>query len=264
MHGNDRNPTLLRCQGFLKIQCLLVLSTGWIPERGCAWPVCLLSWLVGLFLSYSFLKFDGTPLFSIRVNPELVAKQGKLASLPLGSWGRTDSGCPCPHMHRGRSPFPTRWSRLPSCLRSAKLPWLPQRAGEQLWAELLHMVDAVTCRDVFENTEVKGNLAAGHRQVTCSDKARSWGTDHCRACYGISDPVCFCCCCFGHILDYFFLLIMYNPLWQKKQEWEWQGDSIIQMAFHTSIDSSRINDPERQGSFIYFASKIFFCKMNNN
>lgn len=74
----------------------------------------------------------------------------------------------------------------------------------------------------------------------------------------------FCCCCFGHILDYFFLLIIYNPLWQKKQEWEWQGDSIIQMAFHMSIDCSKINDTERQGSFIYFASKIFFCKMNNN
>lgn len=57
---------------------------------------------------------------------------------------------------------------------------------------------------------------------------------------------------------------MYNPLWQKKQEREWQGDSIIQMAFHVSIDCNRINDAERQGSFIYFASKIFFCKMNNN
>lgn len=56
---------------------------------------------------------------------------------------------------------------------------------------------------------------------------------------------------------------MYNPLWQKKQEREWQGDSIIQMAFHMSIDCNRINDTERQGSFIYFASKIFFCKMNN-
>lgn len=60
----------------------------------------------------------------------------------------------------------------------------------------------------------------------------------------------------------FFLLIMYNPLWQKKQEWEWH--SIMQMAFHTSVDCSRINDTERRGSFIYFASKIFFCKMDNN
>lgn len=47
--------------------------------------VCLFVGLVGLFLSYSFLKFNGTPLFSIRVNPELVAEQGKPASLPLGS-----------------------------------------------------------------------------------------------------------------------------------------------------------------------------------
>lgn len=126
MHGNDRNPTLLRCQGFLKIQHLLVLSTGWIPERGRAWPVCLLGWLVGLFLSYSFLKINGTPLFSVRVNPELVAKQGKLVSFPLGSWGWTDSGRHCPHTHPGRSPFPACWSRLPSCLRLAKLPSLPQ------------------------------------------------------------------------------------------------------------------------------------------
>lgn len=100
MHGNDRNPALLRCQGFLKIQHLLVLSAGWIPERGCAWPVRLLGWLVGLFLSYSFHKFNGTPLFSIRVNPELVARQGKLVGLPLGSWGRTDSGHHCPHAPR--------------------------------------------------------------------------------------------------------------------------------------------------------------------
>lgn len=70
--------------------------------------------------------------------------------------------------------------------------------------------------------------------------------------------------CFGHILDYFFLLIVYNLLRQKKQERERQGDSIVQMAFHRSIDCNRINDTERQGSFIYFASKIFFCKMNNN
>lgn len=43
---------------------------------------CLFVGLVGLFLSYSFLKFNGTPLFSVRVSPELVAKQGKLASAP--------------------------------------------------------------------------------------------------------------------------------------------------------------------------------------
>lgn len=227
---------------------------------------CLFVGLVGLFVSYSFLKFNGTPLFSVRVSPELVAKQGKLASVPLGSRGRTGSGCHCPHMHRGRSPSPACWSELPSCLRLAKLPSLPWGAGEELWAELPHEVDVVTGRDVFGSTEIKGNRAAGHQQVTCGDNARSWGTDHCRVCYGISDPVyfccCCCCCCFGHILDYFFLLIMYNPLWQKKQEWEWH--SIMQMAFHTSVDCSRINDTERRGSFIYFASKIFFCKMDNN
>lgn len=171
---------------------------------------------------------------------------------------------PLPSRAPRQSPFPACWSRLPSCLTLAKLPPLPQWAGEELWAELPHKVDVVTCRHVFENTEIKGNVAAGHWQVTCSDNARRWGTDHCRVCNGVSDPVYFCCCCFGHILDYFFLLNMYNPLWQKKQEWEWQGDSIIQMAFHMSIDCSRINDTERQGSFIYFASKIFFCKMNNN
>lgn len=52
----------------------------------------------------------------------------------------------------------------------------------------------------------------------------------------------------------FFLLVVSNPLWKKKQEREWQGDNIVQMAFHTSIDCNRINDTERQGSFIYFAS----------
>lgn len=117
MCGNDCNPTLLRCQGFLKMQHLLVLSTGWIPERGCVWSVCLLGWLVGWFLSYSFFKFNGTPLFSIRVNPELVAQQGKLASLPLGSWGWTDSGCHCPRVHRGRAPFLPAGAGSPPALR---------------------------------------------------------------------------------------------------------------------------------------------------
>lgn len=64
--------------------------------------------LVALFLSYSFLKFNGTPLFSIRVSPELVAKQGKLVSLsahedrqPTGAVALTCSEAGAPFLPAG-------------------------------------------------------------------------------------------------------------------------------------------------------------------
>lgn len=133
--------------------------------------VCLFVGLVCFFLSYSFLKFNGTPLFSISIKPGLIAKQGKPASLPLGSWGRTDSGCRCPHMHRGRSPFAARRSGLPSCLMLAGLPLLLPWAGKELQAELPDKLNVATCKDVFEKVKIKGNTPLSRKA-----KHRGWAS----------------------------------------------------------------------------------------
>lgn len=136
--------------------------------------VCL---FVGLFLSYSSLKFDGTPLFSISVKPGLIAKQGKPASLPLGSWGRTNSGCRCLHVHGGKA----CWSRLLSCLMLARLPLLLQQVGKELQAELPDKLNIATSKmclgkqklkevmPLCRKAKVRGWASAGDLQWQCQE-----------------------------------------------------------------------------------------------
>lgn len=86
------------------------------------WVVCLFAGLGGLVLSYSLLKFNGTPLFSISIKPGLVVKQGK----PPGSRGRTDSGLPARAPRQ--EPVCCPPEQPPSCLVLARLRLLLQRA----------------------------------------------------------------------------------------------------------------------------------------
>lgn len=144
---------LLRRQGFLNIQRLLLpINRLNSRERGCVWSVCLLGWLVCFFLILP-LSLMVYPCFLLSVKPGLIAKPGKPASLPLGSWGRTDSGCRCLHVHGGKA-----WrNRLLSCLTLARLPLPLQQAGKELQAELPDKLNVATSKDVLGKAKMKGN-----------------------------------------------------------------------------------------------------------
>lgn len=174
--------------------------------------------------------------------------------LVLARTGRTDRGCRCPRLLGRRTPLAAHQSRLPACytlVKSFRLscPSLPD------------VLSVTTCRDQSAEAKIKGNTPLRRKgERTGISKSLAAATP------GVQAQVIAVCVIASVILFFFpfffldmslmifFLLVVSNPLWKKKQEREWQGDNIVQMAFHTSIDCNRINDTERQGSFIYFAS----------
>lgn len=180
--------------------------------------------------------------------------------LVLARTGRTDHGCRCPPRLLGRrTPLAAHQSRLPTCctlVRSFRLSC----------PLLLDAVRVTTRRDQSGEEKMKGNAASQERGANgqCISKSLAQVI---AVCYCISDPFFFSFFFLTYPWWFFSFSSLSNPLWKKKQEREWQGDNT-QMAFHPSIDYNRINDTERQGSFIYFASWDFsFVKwiiINNN
>lgn len=193
-------------------------------EGWCAWSVC---W-VGCFVSFLFLSLNLMVqpclvlvfLFFPKHQTRVDCKRREAGG--FASWlVRTDwQWVRCLHRH------PPRQEPL-CCPPLAGLPLLPQPASEGLQPEL---PPVNMCLKKQKLREIR-HFAEKRRDWASADGLQ-WQRQELRH-RSLRDVLLhqwsFLFVCFGHILGYFFLLIMYNLSWQKKQEREWQGEQ-----YHTN------------------------------